>query len=49
VSFEEMLDKVIKNLNVKVANIPSYILLKSAVSSYISWLMDEGFGSERYF
>ncbi|PUA33625.1 MAG: hypothetical protein B7O98_04215 [Zestosphaera tikiterensis] len=42
VSFEEMLDKVFKNLNVKVANIPSYILLKSAVSSYISWLMDEG-------
>lgn len=41
-SFEEVLDKVFKSLNVKIINIASYMLLKSAVSSYISWLIDEG-------
>jgi len=42
IQLEEVLDKTFRSLNIKVANAISYMLLRSAINSYISWLVDEG-------
>jgi len=41
-TIDELFKRVVKELNVRISNLPVYFLIRSAIYSFITWLAEEG-------